>query len=552
MKYSYQGEDENCFHLQHPDGSAFRIAKAGLQKSVMDKISAMKPVQMAEGGIVPEPDKNPVDDLLKFDPTAGLPAHVPTASAMKEARYEDIKNFTRQANAGLSDEEVELQTLSQMESEKAAEEAMAARAAQSSASEDQAKAAVAARKSALLGGGAKILSASDQAAQEQEQALQEAQGMQSQGLPQALPQAGAANAMGGIGNEAAQITKDMSQAYTGLAQEQEKSAAEQEKIYAKQAQDIETLSNQFNEKYKVLEMERETLMKDIADDKIDPRRMFNEMSSGRKVMTTIGLLLSGIGAGVSRTENDGLNLLNKMVDRDIEAQKLQMGKKQNLLSINMQQSGDLRQAEAQTKLQMAAAVEAKIRQVSAQSQSAQAKLNGQMAIAKIRAEMLPLQMKVAGAQAQAAFAQQGSPLAQRIQSLPENMRQEAWKELGEYQSIQTNIQRASQVIDEAASYTSASSLIPYSQAESLRETAFGKLFPIAKAIAGERMTDADAKTLINPFLPKVTDTEATIKKKKQGMIDALNAQMLGRIPRLVASGIIQPPKEIKSFRPKGK
>lgn len=440
MSYKYLGEDEHSYQVQHPGGEPFKIAKAGLQKNVIDQIEGFR--GMAQGGIVEDPvteDSNPVDDALTFDPMGGLPDHIPSRAQMQANRLTEISDFNAKANPGLNPTEVDLLSLGQAESEKSAQEAMQARADASASQGKALQSDIDSRKAALLGEAPK-LSLADQAAQDQAAAMAELQGMpQAQGVAQPQGQ-GQGSPVGGLQREVDNITGQMSQAYTGLAQEQEKAAALQEQIYAKQAADLESMTAKYNEKYAAMEEERQTIMKDIADDKIDPRRMFNEMSTGRRVATTIGLILSGIGAGATGTENDGLKLLNSMVDRDIEAQKLQMSKKDNLLKMNMQQTGDLRQAEMQTKLQMAAAVEAQIRMASARSQSAQAKLNGQLAISKVRAEMLPMQQKLAAesaARANPALAN-NMPFESAYYALPEKMRDQAVKLPGERMGIAIN------------------------------------------------------------------------------------------------------------------
>lgn len=56
--------------------------------------------------------------------------------------------------------------------------------------------------------------------------------------------------------------------------------------------------------------------------KIDPNRMWTNKSVGDKILASIAIALGGIGAGLTGGKNTALELLQREIDRDIEAQKL--------------------------------------------------------------------------------------------------------------------------------------------------------------------------------------------------------------------------------------
>lgn len=97
--------------------------------------------------------------------------------------------------------------------------------------------------------------------------------------------------------------------------------------------------------------ERKALMADIASGHIDPQRYVNNMSTGDKIATGIGLVLGGIGSGLTHGPNLAYNYLDNQINRDIDSQKMDLGKKENLLSNNFRQSGDLQSALTMTKIQ---------------------------------------------------------------------------------------------------------------------------------------------------------------------------------------------------------
>jgi len=68
-------------------------------------------------------------------------------------------------------------------------------------------------------------------------------------------------------------------------------------------------------------MERDNLLKDANNGHIDPNHFHDSMSTGQKIRTAIGMLLGGMGSGITHTENPVMKWMNQQVDRDIEAQK---------------------------------------------------------------------------------------------------------------------------------------------------------------------------------------------------------------------------------------
>lgn len=181
-----------------------------------------------------------------------------------------------------------------------------------------------------------------------------------------------------------------------LAQQGLENVAE-EKSYQKNVQ--ENL-NTFNEANAPLVKARQDLMSDIASGHVNPQRYIQNMSTGDKVFTAIGLILGGMGSGLTGGPNLAYNYLQNQIDRDIDSQKSDLGKKENLLSHNLQQTHDLREAYNLTKLQTLDVLnshlrmtadqtadpmaKAKILQVIGQTDQQTAQLQHQMAIQKMQ------------------------------------------------------------------------------------------------------------------------------------------------------------------------
>lgn len=75
---------------------------------------------------------------------------------------------------------------------------------------------------------------------------------------------------------------------------------------------------------------RQQAQEALQNTKVDPDRYWNNKSTGGQISSIIGILASGFNP--THNPNAAIEMLNKSIDRDIEAQKMDIGKKQNLLS----------------------------------------------------------------------------------------------------------------------------------------------------------------------------------------------------------------------------
>lgn len=122
---------------------------------------------------------------------------------------------------------------------------------------------------------------------------------------------------------------------------------------------IANAQNLLNQKYNELNLHKQDIYKkigqvqqDIATQKIDPRRFVSNMSTLDKIGTSIGLILGGMGAGLTGGENVVVKQLNNYIDQDILAQRAELGKKQSLLEANYKDLGNINEAMMMTKAMM--------------------------------------------------------------------------------------------------------------------------------------------------------------------------------------------------------
>lgn len=136
-------------------------------------------------------------------------------------------------------------------------------------------------------------------------------------------------------------------------------------IYQKQRADLDTRSNM--------------LMTQMVEGKVDPNKYWDNKSWGARIGAAFAVALSGFGAGIlGQSGNTALEIINKEVERDIEAQKSQMEKTKNLLAINFERTKNLDQAVAQTRSDLLSSIEYKLKIAAAQSGSLDAKKNAEI------------------------------------------------------------------------------------------------------------------------------------------------------------------------------
>jgi hypothetical protein len=133
-------------------------------------------------------------------------------------------------------------------------------------------------------------------------------------------------------------------------QDEAKAAAMQGAQEAGYAQEAMVLQKQRAEDYQkriqALDSRRDKIMADYQSGKIDPEKFWNEKSAVGKAAAIVGLIVGGMGAGMQGgKENAALAILNKQIENDINAQKANLGKQENLLSALQKEYGNLNDAE---------------------------------------------------------------------------------------------------------------------------------------------------------------------------------------------------------------
>lgn len=367
-----------------------------------------------------------------------------------------------------------------------------------------------------------------------------------QGLDSAQPQQGLMQqAQPGMGPGLGSVNKLLGQQEAGInAEAKALGIQEQEKVkaYNQHMEDTKLRDELFQNNMLELQSRHDAIYNQINGGKIDTNRFWANKTTGSKIATILGVILGGIGAGAAHTENAALNQLHDEINKDIDAQKADLGRNENLLNVNYKQMGNLRDAEQMTRLQMNTALQANLQKIAAQTNNPILQARAQQQIAGLKMQAIPLQQQVAQNETQRqamGLMRQGKLPQERAIALviPKELQKQAYEEMGNYKNIKNQIGRVDLLLDEQAKNNSYGNraLNPI-QSASLKEKAVADLFPLAKAVADERMTDADVRTMVIPYTIGLSDNASTVERKKQGFKAALANMVQKKTPILSAHG----------------
>lgn len=171
-----------------------------------------------------------------------------------------------------------------------------------------------------------------------QQGANAAPGVASPNDPMAMLQSGMQKQMAGI-NAQAKAQGDLGNQQAAALMEAHK--ADQEALQA------------YNDTRSSLQNERDALLQDIRDGQVSPDKFWTgDPKTGEgghsRIATGIGIILAGFNP--TNSPNAAINFLNQQMDRNLQAQAKNLGSKENLLSANMQQFGDLKAATEMTRI----------------------------------------------------------------------------------------------------------------------------------------------------------------------------------------------------------
>lgn len=279
--------------------------------------------------------------------------------------------------------------------------------------------------------------------------------------------------------------------------------------------------------------ENDALAASIADPKsnIDPKAYFHNMGTGQKIANAIALVVGGIGAGLTHGPNMAMEMINKAIERDIESQKINLGKKQSLLSINLARYKDMKAAQSATMAQMNAMAQGEIAKNAAKyggvaGQAGTNALLGELKNKNLQDAMglkqqifqLQLQQHLANGQ----NVSQDDPASYVRYVVPPDRQQKVFDEIDAAQNTRANAPQILQAFDSAASKLHAADFVP-GMNNADQKALHALLGPTFKDVEGT-VRQAAMDNMFDNTTPQFGDSKATIEKKRDALLGYMKSK----------------------------
>lgn len=151
--------------------------------------------------------------------------------------------------------------------------------------------------------------------------------------------------------------------------------AKQADVLAKQQAAVQSMQQDYQQRYNALDAERQAHIADIQAGHIDPNKYWvgdaNGNGSHSRIASAIGMILAGFNP--AGTPNAAINFLQQQQEMNLKAQAQNLDSKQNLLRANLEQFHNMDQAMTMTRLMQNDVVSNQLAQEAAKAQNPMAK-----------------------------------------------------------------------------------------------------------------------------------------------------------------------------------
>ncbi len=173
--------------------------------------------------------------------------------------------------------------------------------------------------------------------------------------------------------------------------EAEKKIAAEEKSAGQEYQDsLVAASQRWDNDSKDLVGHIKGALTDVQNGTINPKQYMENMSTPAKVANAIGLFLGGFSTAYTHQGNPALDMLNKQIDRDIDAQKTGLNNKMNIYHAYLEQYKNAAVAENMTRATQLAIYGSKLKQAALNNANPLIMARYKQGEAAIQSQILPL------------------------------------------------------------------------------------------------------------------------------------------------------------------
>lgn len=555
-KFRKISSDDNISTLQHPAGHTFRVVHSALSPANLKELKSLPlhpiektPAKLADGGDTTDLGLNP-DEVNKFEQGFNPKAEGGEIEDPKEQKPTQTLGEPRKAYAdGTPDAPVASDDAAP---EKPFDPIVDARDAVVGALDSAVNSPDATTMPRDTQGNIipPLMTATQPLSPEQvAEAKAPEDAPSSQSEAPAATQAGIDNSpqvpgQGALQSDINQITQGEKQEQGATQQAAQANVGSADTLQGK----LGDLAGSYSKNVQDLQQKSADMLKALSAKEIDPNHYLNNMSTGHRITSALGMIIGGAGAGLSHQQNLAAQFLDKQIDNDIAAQAANINNKKSLLGFNLEQTQNLNAA---TSLSKGMIYDMYASQLEKNKNQAIAGLPGKpgLAEANYNKAVGDLKMKAFQQLQQAALFQtlqqhssQNTPrqpgvdqqrfnLMERVGLIPKEDAATANKESQKYEeneSLRTEWQNQFNHLNKQAL---AGALHPGDRASALNDVA-GRIQHISEG----RFNEDQAKALASTYLPSPGDAASTLANKRVRAQAFFDTQ--GQTPTLDRYGLV--------------
>ncbi len=302
------------------------------------------------------------------------------------------------------------------------------------------------------------------------------------------------------------------------AQAAQSLSADQVKAADAQAAQQQTLQAEYQTHSRDILDKSQAALQALNEGHINPNHYMESLGAGKKVMTAIGLILGGIGGG-SSGKNAALDFLNSQIDRDINAQKAELGKKETVYSGFLKQFQNEKDATDMSRIFQNQAYALQLQKAAAANASPAAQAAAHQALSALNMNTAQLQGQLAMRKTLLSGVNQGQiqpEMLLRAGVVSDKDHAAFAKELGEAQELAKARDMTLNALQEVAKINTlghriSSPMQTPSRINALKQPVVAAL---SKATAG-RFTEQDAHMLDTLFSSMTDNAETNALKLRQ-------------------------------------
>lgn len=570
MSYHLLDDSKHHFMLRAPNGAKLKIAKAGLSKDTLSKIQGY-----AKGGKV-EYGASPTN-TLDLDATEAFKksvSGVKTEEQPKPAPQSPPKKVAQFFDGGMATSNEKM-----MQEEPKATEQESAPSVPEMPQQQQAPVVV-----NVNGGGSQqptqgpqdphqqiqlmeaayqrgAQTTAQQISQQQEQANQMPQmqhavdvardpsGLKAplnigQQKPMAQPvsmqdinMAKAQSGLGGLGTLAAGY-KAEEEAISNAGQQESKIY---ESGYGK-GSEFRTRLDEIDSNLKGYQTQQQQIIDDLKNSQITPQTMFSNKGTWGKISTALGVLAGGISMGLTGAKtNPVVDFIDREIENDLQAQKADVGRKENLLASLMRQGMNEREAANIVKFKATSLVQGQLEVLAAKTKSPIAKARLLQQIGTLQAKYAPLQQELAQQQYVRAGLKAGKidPAVAIGQIVPKEERKQADEDLEMVNGYQQAVKDVRAAFDRVRDIGPLSANTPgFTEGTTIDAAKAEIVQTIRSNMKGQgSLSDQEVKDAITPLLFSSFTTKKQLDVKLNSILNILSKKVAGGATRLKRWGI---------------